>query len=257
MEMAIREWTPAEILIILAPNAYNGRQMVQYTLLDLIAKDVLQYEKEEKDGKTCCNLLEGPALHTYTPRPHEAALLDPFKKGQPHIQLKLFLKMLKQNVGGYSRYRRNFVQRSFMLQPYFKASFWNFFNAITLSDQGKQLQIQIKAQMQAARDALKHPTGQSGLPAESAALLALGGNVLLLAEMDGLMRRKVPLEELAADLADAFSELFSNEAMHTLGEAWSDIMDAVSDGGGGSDGGDSGGDSGCGSSGCGGGCGGS
>jgi len=78
MEIVIRDWTPAEVLMILTPNTFNGRDMMKYTFLDLIMKGVLKYEKVETAGKTSHNISGEPLLHSYQPKEHEAVFLAPF-----------------------------------------------------------------------------------------------------------------------------------------------------------------------------------
>lgn len=264
MEVAIRDWTPAEVMMILSPNSYNGRDMMKYTFLDLITKGVLAYEKLEKDGKPFANIIEGPLLHTYQPREHESVFLAPFKKGQHRVPLKLFIRILNQSVGGPYYFRQRYVKRAPRLTPYFKPSFWNIINVVALNEKGKALQQQLKIQVEAARSSLKNlSVQQRGNSTGSALLLDLGPNIILLAEWDALMRRKdleEVAEELLQQLPDFFleiSDFYQDQIWDSLGDAWSAISDAVSDSGGGSsDGGSSDGGSGCGSSGCGSGCGG-
>ncbi|NUO02771.1 MAG: hypothetical protein HUU01_19355 [Saprospiraceae bacterium] len=267
MEKTTRDWTPAEILMILFPNGFKGRDMLKYTFLDLIVKGVLQYQKEVKDGKTSRNVYGGPRLFSYEARQHEAVLLIPFKKQQPRIPLKLYVRTITQSVGGYYSYSQRYVKPSPWLVPYFKPGFWNILNIHSLNDKGKALQQRFKIELDAAGGDLKRLVMRTNYLSSNAHFQHLGTNILLLEEWDAVMRRK-DLEEVgeelikqATDISLELAEL-SDLIADTFSDAWTDISDAFSSGADGGSGGDGGGcssdgGSGCGSSGCGGGgCGG-
>ncbi|MFM9947243.1 MAG: hypothetical protein ACKV1O_04835 [Saprospiraceae bacterium] len=259
MEIAIRDWTPAEVMMILSPNAIKGGDMLKFTFLDLIIKEVLAYEKVEKDGKIFRNILTGPLLYAYQALPHEMVCLAPFQKGQPRIELKLYVRTLTQNVGGYYNFRQKYVKRAPRLKPFFQSSFWNILNMHVLSDQGKRLQQSLKTQIEAVRTCLKNIAMRNYDPAANPLVQNLGNNVIILKEWEPFMHRK-DLEVLAKSFLKQPAQVdldfpeFDAQLLDVFMDAWSDISDAFSDGGGGSsDGGDGSSDGGSGCGGCGGG----
>lgn len=261
MEIAIRDWTPAEVMMILSPNAVKGGEMLKFTFLDLILKEVLTFEKVEKDGKTFRNISTGPALHGYEALAHEMVCIAPFQKGQPRIELKLYVKTLIQNVGGYYSFRQKYVKRAPRLKPYFQPSFWNILNMHVLSAQGKGLQQSLKTQIEAVRTCLKNIAMRNYDPAANPLIQNLGNNVIILKEWEPFMHRKdllVLAKEFLKQPAEVeldFPDLYDAQLLDLFSEAWSDISDAFSDGdgGGSSDGGDGSSDGGSDCGGCGGG----
>jgi len=259
MEIAIRDWTPAEVMMILSPNAFKGGDMLKFTFLDLIIKEVLAYEKVEKSGKTFRNISIGPLLRAYEALPHEMVCLAPLQKGQPRIELKLYVRTMTQNVGGYYNFRQKYVKRAPRLKPYFKSSFWNILNRHILSEQGKGLQQSLKTQIEAARICLKNIAMRNYDPAANPLVQNLGNNVIILKEWEPFMYR-TDLQVLAKEFLKQpaqveldFPDLYDAQLFDIFSDAWSDISDAFSDGGGSSDGGDGSSDGGSGCGGCGGG----
>ncbi len=165
------------------------------------------------------------------------------------------VKTLTQSVGGYYNFRQRYVKRSSRLAAYFKPSFWNIINVLSLNEKGKSLQQRLNMQVEAAQSSLKNLSNQPNDSTRNLPFPILGTNIILLAEWDALMRRN-DLEAIAEELLNQSPDMFveiSDQIWDSLGDAWSAISDAVSDAGGSAGGSGTDGGSGCGS-GCGGGC---
>ena len=78
--------TPAETYLILENSKCDFRNLLKYTLIDLLIKNVLKAEDHEEQShprnpiRIVSYVSTGSNFSTYTPKPHELPFLQPFQK---------------------------------------------------------------------------------------------------------------------------------------------------------------------------------
>ena len=109
-----RDWeelglTPAEALMLLEPDDINGRQMMQYTLLDLIARGVLESDGGLRIGRG--EHFEGAELS-----PHEALFAKYFSRISDYVDVDKLARAALAELGDRSDVFKDAYVRQSLLQ---------------------------------------------------------------------------------------------------------------------------------------------
>lgn len=100
--------TPAEALLLLDPENSNGLKMMQYTLLDLVARGVLEADSRLRIGR-------GEAYGKSDLAPHEAVFAKYFSRISDYVDLdKLARAALAELDGDGDAYKAAYVRRSLL-----------------------------------------------------------------------------------------------------------------------------------------------
>ncbi|MEL7147993.1 MAG: hypothetical protein AAFO69_16585 [Bacteroidota bacterium] len=268
--------TPAETYLLEAGNLSVYKNMLKYTMADLITKKVLAFENRGLpfSEEIAHYITRGSNYDTYKPLPHERPFTDSLQY-DPNFEIlfKDLVKIAYQKIGG----QRKYVFQYLVEQPTVKESiqtgfFKRLFNTISFTAVGEKNRSEVTAAIKKLEETFPRLIEEN--PAAAREILnKIGGNIYLLKSFDFQLLSKLDEEfkKTPGELADTavydgtgdllfWSYFMFDEFSHDF-EGSYDAFD--SDGGGwgdfGGDSGDFGGDSGCsGCSGCGGcgGCGG-
>lgn len=272
----LKKLTPAETLLIRDGIQVSFRDLLKYTLTDLVLKKVIKVVKEETPDEADQqelihqNVEIGPNFHTYQPKYHEEIYLQPFKKSpELQIQLKHLIKMGWENAKNKGRYIFREVMVSAEIKNCFKEGwFYRVFHYPSYTDEGKEKKRIIDAELARLDETLPHlmdndPEGVKKL------IDHIHGNILLvksfdrerLKELDKAFHQESADYTMWGDMDTAaiFFLFLFNDYSTSFDSEYNSFTESSSWSGGGGCSSDGGGDGGCsGCSGCGGcgGCGG-
>lgn len=268
----LKKLTPAETLILRDTSSAAFRNLLKFTLIDLILKRVLVIKNEvtgqeqEESPVAYKNVEAGPAFNGYHPKEHEWIYLSPYKKDADiSIQFKHLVKMGWESARNRNHYIFKQILTSNEVNRAVKEGwFYRIFGSVKLTEEGAVLQRRVNTELSQLEDKLpslidNNPEGAKDIISQ------IHGNILLLRSFDysllkqldavfeeELIDRQTPMETDTAALwffflYDDFQSSFDSEYNSYSGDgSWGS-------GGCSADGGGDGGCSGCG--GCGG-CGG-
>lgn len=118
--------TPAESLLILDPRKGSGKEMMKFTLIDLLLKRALEAEvRDEKKGRIIKRVVKktyikkGEAIYELHLKAHEEAFCSPLKM-QERLELTEIVKEVYKSVNGFNGYAINFVREPLHEQDYFE-----------------------------------------------------------------------------------------------------------------------------------------
>jgi hypothetical protein len=197
--------TPAESLIILYPRRGSGKEMMKFTLIDLLLKKVLKAEVcDEKKGiiikrdvrKTY--IKKGEAIHTFHLKPHEEVFVNPFKI-QERLELAEIAKEVHGSVKGFSGYKSDLLREPLYEKGYFEKQKKRVllipYTKYVLSQKGLEAQQRMKYLITEGEKYLEEWMGKDLVRAK-AYLSACGANILLLKNYD-LQTIKTWMKELS------------------------------------------------------------
>ncbi|MDW3195577.1 MAG: hypothetical protein R8G66_24590 [Cytophagales bacterium] len=266
----LKKLTPAETLVLRDTSQASFRDLLKFTLIDLILKKVLVVrnesnpEPEEENKVAYKNLEKGPAYDSYQPKAHEWIYLAPYEKDADlSIQFRHLVKMGWESA----RSRNNYLFKQVLMSKDIARAakegwFYRTFGYCNLTPEGQLLQQRVNAELGKLADILpnlieNNPEGAKELMGH------IYGNIMLVPSFDySLLKQldEVFEEELIERNTDMHTDtaaiwfFFLYDDFHSSFDSEYDSYGGDSGwGGGGCSGGDGGGCSGCG--GCGG-CGG-
>lgn len=270
----LKRLTPAETLVLRDTSRTSFKDLLKFTLLDLILKQVLIISTEASETElvegenpvTYKNLEKGPAFDDYNYKAHELIYLAPF---QQDPELSIQFKQLVKIGWESAKYRNHYMFKQILVSKDVvntvkEGWFYRTFGYCKLTEDGEQMQGQVKAALAKLEGVLpslieKDPQGIKAL------IHQIHGNILLLNSFDYSLLKQVDEafadesmeREISQDMDSAalwFFFLYSDftDSFDTEYNSFSNSSGYGGDGGDGGDAGD-GGCSGCG--GCGG-CGG-
>lgn len=269
----LKKLTPAETLIMRDTSKTSFRDLLKFTLIDLILKKVLvvrndagNSENETENEVAYKNLEKGPEFDGYRPKEHEWIYLTSFKEDpEMSIQFKHLVKIGWGSAKSRNHYMFKQVLTSNEVNRAVKEGwFYRTFGQCKLTHEGLQLQQRVNTELSKLSDIL--PNLIANNPEGAKELLGqIHGNIMLVPSIDysllkqldavfeeELMERNTSMETDTA----ALWFLFLYDDFHTSFDSEYDSYGST----GGWDGGagcssDGGGDGGGGCGGCGG-CGG-
>ncbi len=268
----LKKLTPAETLILRDTSAAAFRNLLKFTLIDLILKKVLviksdaTQEEQEEDPVAYKNLVAGPAFDSYNPKEHEWIYLSPYKKDSDiSIQFKHLVKMGWESARNRNHYLFKQVLTSNEIYRTVKEGwFYRIFGSVKLTDEGVAMQRRINTELSQLEDKLpsliqNNPEGTKDIISQ------IHGNILLLRSFDYSLLKQLD-EVFEEELIERNTSMETDTAalwffflyddFHSSFDSEFDSYSGDSSWGGGGCSADGGGDGGC--SGCGGcgGCGG-
>ena len=262
----LHKFTPAETLLIRSGPATPLRDLLKYTLMDLMYKQVLELEEMKIQTdlrnafKTYRYIRIGKKFHDYTSLAHEHVFLSPFL--QNSILKLLFDNAVRigyENAGSPTRYV-SMILKSYTLQGIMKRNWLQkLLGDFSYTAHGTSVQAAINNEFETLEKLVAAYKENKDLRILDN-LKSIGGNIFLLASFDSML-----CKEIDQELQQEFDRRTSTDASGCSGYwttfdtssggsgCWSSFDSHSNSSGCSSDSGCSSGDSGC--SGCGG-CGG-
>jgi hypothetical protein len=260
--MILTKLTPAETLIVRHGQDAPLREMLKYTMMDLLLKQVIamedvEWQRSTKDPlATYKYIIPGKNFDTYRARSHENVFLFGFVKTKDIRYLfRHFVKMAYQDAKT-SRHYQSMVRRNDFLAGMFDVSFFQLlFGGFSYTDAGLELRMKVEKEIEVLERTLPDLMTRDREAALDA-LREIGGNVFLLKGLNFELSREIEealLNEIREYETTATSGGCGTGCFTTWHHYGGDFDSSCSSDSGGDS---SGGDSGCGGDGCGGGCGG-
>lgn len=256
--------TPAETYLLYEKSNCEFKNLLKYTLVDLLIKKVLISEDVEQQSHPSSPIRIvryvsiGPNFKSHTPRPHELPFLKPFQKSQElQLLFKHLVKVSYENSGSKRSFIFDLLLKNGMINESIKNDFFKkLFLNISLTERGRHLNSNIASALIKLEDELPQLIKEDPNTA-SELLREINGNVFLLKSFDFELLKKVSEEYDKALDKSSHDSSWGPTGCYVYFDTYSDSFDSGFSSAGG-DGGCSTG-SGCsGCSGCGGcgGCGG-
>lgn len=204
--MNLTKFTPAETWVILHGKEALLRDILKFTLLDLLLKKVLvtedvQRQPSERDPVMVYKYLRaGQNFPGYRSKIHEDVFLDVYKKNPAtSVLFRNLVKMGYEKSSSIKRYLYRVIT-SPDVESNFKLHFLaRWFKVIRYSDKGNDLKLQLQKEVQELESSLpKLVTTDKKKALEI--LTSIGGNVFLLKGLDfeiAQLINKELLEEMA------------------------------------------------------------
>ena len=200
--------TPAETMLIKDSTSVELKNLMKYTFMDLLLKQVIEIKEiskkprsKDKKIRTYTYVVSGGNFSKYKPKNHELIYLSPFIKSQSiKILFKNFIKMAYNTSNGSWNYKKT-TRSNREINQYFKQSFLlNLFKSIKLTDNGVNLKREISDYLNDIDkkiDNLLHNNKKKGLEL----LLSIGGNIFLLKNLDFQLLKNIDVELLTQQKA--------------------------------------------------------
>jgi len=201
---------PAETMLIL-DSSCTLKDMMKFTFMDLLLKRVIEikveknrvvqrdkYAKKVEVIKSYTYVLKGKNFDKYKPKRHELVFLRPFQKDSSiKILFKHFVKMAYENTGGKGFFKSD-VLSSKNLDAYIKVSFLQqIFGGMSLTPKGIQAKDEIRKYLTSIDENIEKLLNEDKKKALEI-LMALGGNIYLLKNLDFAQLKKIDKQLLKA-----------------------------------------------------------
>lgn len=250
--------TPAETLLIQKGGSASLKELLKFTMMDLLLKKVLDIETLEdeldEEGNPLKIIKKGSEFDNYQALPHELPFAEPFQKSSDlEVLFKDLIKIVYEKVRSKTSYVFKYLMESDVIYGCFKSGFFNrTFGTISITADGKIVRKEINI----ALEDLEHhlPEMIKEKPDEAAiAIRKIGGNIFLIDDFDFELLKQFD-EEVYKDLR-RYNDFDDDFIIYFV--LFDSVFDDFGNAGDWDFGGDGGGDGGCGG-GCGGcgGCGG-
>ncbi|EDP96177.1 hypothetical protein U8527_14795 [Kordia algicida OT-1] len=191
---------PAETILIQQGSAAQLKNLLKFTFMDLLLKKVLKIVEVEKqphprdEVRVYTYVETGKNFEKYTAKNHELIFLRPFKEeASIQILFKHYVKIIYEASNGKKGYRES-IRSSKELQPYFSQTFFiSLFRVIKLTNEGKNVQQEVVSYLQEVNLQINDLLENNQKKALEL-LIAIGGNIFLLQNLDFDLLRKIDKE---------------------------------------------------------------
>jgi len=244
--------TPAETLLLRDGSQASVKNLLKYTFMDLLRKQILiveevQHQRDKRDPVTTLKYVSaGTNFNEYAAFAHELPFLEPFQKNRgARILFRNCIEIAYENAGSQTRLPRT-VMSTPELHESFSTSWLNrVFGRIRHTDKGRMKQNEVQTeltQLERELPILIKNNKQKALET----IEVIGGNVFLFHDLNFAMLQEIDdafPKRMESYIGDGGCGSWDSHphGSHSDGSCWGDSSD-----------------SGCssGDSGCGGGCGG-
>ncbi|MEL7222427.1 MAG: hypothetical protein AAGJ93_13985, partial [Bacteroidota bacterium] len=144
--MNIADFTAAEVLMITRPSSGTGRELMKYSLMDLVLKQQLRVYSEwrkphERDRERCYTYVSrGKKFDSYHANRYQDQWIDHFKEDNEY-QLYILAKYIYKRTKKGSYFKKKYVYKALREQSIFNSSFgFKHLNTFFLSRKGYELQ---------------------------------------------------------------------------------------------------------------------
>jgi len=194
---------PAESMVILFGNKAPLKELLKFTFMDLLLKNVLEITTISRQPSSMEEVRDYQYVvrgHTYTlykPAAHELAFLSPFQSsGSIQILLHLLIRIGFQNSGSQSRYISK-VTKSRNLRTVFTQNFLEkLFGGYTTTESGKKLRTSVQLEIKQMEKDLP-PIINLDKEMATDIVNKIGGNIFLLKNIDYSLLKQIDSEILS------------------------------------------------------------
>ena len=185
--MDIKNFTPAQTLMITQPIGVSGSELMKYSFLDLVYRGILKIYKDWRTphpndvrDRLYTFVVRGERFETYQPSYHQDPFVNHFKEDDYEYKIRTLLKHIYNEVGKGPGFKTKWVYQQLRNDSYFNSSFGlKNLNFYFLNSRGSDLKRKFRKFLKEADQAL--PKLVKNQKDEAKKILAtLGSNVLLL-----------------------------------------------------------------------------
>ncbi len=201
--------SPSETHLLLKQNKAEFKDLLKFTFIDLVRKNVLEPIKVTKGarGRTRTNTYVhiGSQFKHYQPSKHEIIYLSPFQKSPSvQIHIKSFVKMSIENSGGLFAYRKAILSSSNLSSLIDNRLIPRIFNWVKLTPLGVSTKKEIANYLRKLEDEIPELLKNNQKEALKR-LLAIQGNFYLLNNLDFEL-----LNQIDSDLVIELNRQYQN-----------------------------------------------
>lgn len=208
--------TPAETILIQKGSTTQLKNLLKFTFMDLLLKKVIKIVEIHKqphprdEVRRYTYIEAGKNFNVYKPKKHESIFTNLFVKEEPiQILFKHFVKIIYDASEGKKSYRESIIS-SKELHSYFDQTFFiSLFRLIKLTDEGKKVQQEITSYLQEVNLQINNLLENDQKKALEL-LIAIGGNIFLLQDLDFDLLKKID-KELIKQQKASYTSVDSND----------------------------------------------
>ena len=172
--------SPVEVLIYIAKSKLTFKELLKYTMMDMVVKQILKLEMSELDGDEVKYVTIGSEFKNYDPKSFEEPQLSPFTQDQElKVLFEHYVRMCHENVGSYKAHLFTRIIDNQDHTPNIKQGFFQrITNEYTLNSNGKRIKSKIEAELASLSEKLPEllKSDKEGL---KKIIKAIGGNIFL------------------------------------------------------------------------------
>jgi hypothetical protein len=251
--MKLSTLSPGETLVVLQGRTTIVKDVLKYTMMDLLLKGVLALEDVQRQShprdraRQYRYVSTGKNFKDYSPLNHELVFLTGFRKSNSmRFLFKSFVQAADQNAGSHRLYLTRITSSTALLPAFSKSLIDRLTGDFKYSQHGVDLKKSIEEEKEHLERTLPDLMIKDK-PKALEILRLIGGNIFLLSGLEFELLKEID-ELLMRELVEPTEGGYGCFSIFdTLGDSHHSSGGHDSDGGCSSDGG---GDSGCGSSGC-------
>ncbi len=203
--MQLRDFTPAQTLMLTKPMAVAGKDLMKYSFLDLVYRGVLKVYKEwrlphprDSQERLYTFVSRGELFNGYQKSFHLDPFIDPFIEDDYEYQVRVLVKKVLNESGKTTGFKSKRVYKQLRKEGYFTTSLGlKYLNFFFLNGKGSSLKRKFKSTLEEADQSLPK-YAKSNQQEAKRILTTLGSNVLLLDNFN---------DELIEQLKPIFAEL--------------------------------------------------
>lgn len=143
--------TPAETFMLLKPTDSRLSDLMKFTFMDLLARQVLQmpnFDKKPVQGEATLGfayVIIGRNFKREVPKLHEMIFLFPFyKKQNAKVRFRHLMQMAFSRAKNEEKFKLKFILDSPDMKPLITIGFWQkLFGSFALTEEGKKRQAEI------------------------------------------------------------------------------------------------------------------
>lgn len=201
--MKLKDFTPAQVLMITKSFSTSGKDLMKYSFLDLVFKGVLKVYTEwklphprETRERLYTYVARGEQFENFDGNLHQALFIEPFLEDDYEYQVRSLIKEVYLDLGEQSVFKLDYVYKQLIDEGYYSPSY-GFKNVglFFLNKDGKKLKKLFQEELKIAEEKLPILV-DSDKDGTLKLLSKLGSNVLL-------------LESFSDDLVEKLKEIFS------------------------------------------------
>lgn len=201
--MHLKNFTPAQTLMITAPMGVSGQNLMKYSFLDLVYNGYLRVYRDwrlphprDSRERLYTFVARGDRFNSYVSRQHQDPFVNPFLADDYEYQVRTLVKKVFKENGKTHGFKSKVVYKEMQKAGYFHTSAGlKYINLFFLNGKGSELKRKFNSILKEADETL--PEAATKNPEKAKKILnELGSNVLLLDSFnDELIEKLKPIFE--------------------------------------------------------------
>lgn len=231
--------TPAETLLLKYCGTAELKDLVKYTFMDLLLKNVIKIDNVEKKAhardthiRSYTYIVAGKNLKKYKYKGHEFMFLSAFLKSESiQILFSSYVRMVYDSAQGNWNYKK-LIKSSDNINLYFKETFFSkLFRNLLLTKNGSNVRSNIVSSLDKMDEEVSKLTARDTEKALEI-MMSIGGNIFLLKNLNFELLRDIDealinnRKHIRSDLDDTYIDFW----IYLDGDSLHNIFDSIYDG---------------------------